>query len=88
VCFSVVAVALAAEEAPAAVLPALGYPYAAYPYAYGHGALAPAAYTIVSAFFMVFFMRLCKSNHFSKLYECLFFFILELITNLFSLYAI
>ena len=54
-CFSVVAVALAAEEeAPAAVLPALGYPYAAYPYAYGHGALAPAAYTIVSGFFMVF----------------------------------
>merc|ERR1739847_1039 len=52
VCFSVVAVALAAEEeAPAAVLPALGYPYAfggAYPYAYGHGALAPAAYTIPS----------------------------------------
>merc|ERR1739838_794204 len=46
VCFSVVAVALAAEEAPAAVLPALGYPYAAY--AYGHGALAPAAYTIPS----------------------------------------
>merc|ERR1711956_95799 len=47
VCFSVVAVALAAEEAPAAVLPALGYPYAfggAYPYAYGHG----AAYTIPS----------------------------------------
>merc|ERR1712010_158644 len=51
VCFSVVTVALAAEEAPAAVLPALGYPYAfggAYPYAYGHGALAPAAYTIPS----------------------------------------
>merc|ERR1711997_192960 len=50
VCFSVVAVALAAEEneAPAAVLPALGYPYAAYPYAYGHGAFAPAAYTIPS----------------------------------------
>merc|ERR1712172_140520 len=48
VCFSVVAVALANEEAPAAVLPALGYPYAAYPYAYGHGALAPAAYTIPS----------------------------------------
>merc|ERR1712203_660616 len=50
VCFSVVAVVLAAEEneAPAAVLPALGYPYAAYPYAYGHGALAPAAYTIPS----------------------------------------
>merc|ERR1711997_1385599 len=50
VCFSVVAVALAAEEneAPAAVLPALGYPYAAYPYAYGHGALAPAAYTMGS----------------------------------------
>merc|ERR1712228_330713 len=49
VCFSAVAVALAAEEeAPAAVLPALGYPYAAYPYAYGHGALAPAAYTIPS----------------------------------------
>merc|ERR1712203_1255197 len=48
VCFSVVAVALAAEEAPAAGLPALGYPYAAYPYAYGHGALAPAAYTIPS----------------------------------------
>merc|ERR1711934_710711 len=52
VCFSVVAVALAAEEeASAAVLPALGYPYAfggAYPYAYGHGALAPAAYTIPS----------------------------------------
>merc|ERR1711971_82297 len=48
VCFSVVAVALAAEEAPAAVLPALGYPYAAYPYAYGHGALSPAAYTIPS----------------------------------------
>merc|ERR1712086_455558 len=47
VCFSVVTVALAAEEAPAAVLPALGYPYAfggAYPYAYGHG----AAYTIPS----------------------------------------
>merc|ERR1712204_104506 len=47
VCFSVVAVAFAAEEAPAAVLPALGYPYAfggAYPYAYGHG----AAYTIPS----------------------------------------
>merc|ERR1711997_965783 len=43
VCFSVVTVALAAEEAPAAVLPALGYPYA-----YGHGALAPAAYTIPS----------------------------------------
>ena len=57
-CFSVVAVALAAEEeAPAAVLPALGYPYAfggAYPYAYGHGALAPAAYTIVSGCYMVF----------------------------------
>jgi len=47
VCFSVVAVAFADEEAPAAVLPALGYPYAfggAYPYAYGHG----AAYTIPS----------------------------------------
>ena len=69
-CFSVVAVALAAEEeAPAAVLPALGYPYAAYPYAYGHGALAPAAYTIVSGCFMVFLMRLnSKSNHFSKLH--------------------
>merc|ERR1739844_820870 len=51
VCFSVVAVALADEEAPAAVLPALGYPYAfggAYPYAYGHGALAPATYAIPS----------------------------------------
>merc|ERR1712194_583150 len=47
VCFSVVAVVFADEEAPAAVLPALGYPYAfggAYPYAYGHG----AAYTIPS----------------------------------------
>merc|ERR1711990_865418 len=44
VCFSVVAVALAAEEdAPPAVLPAVGYPYA-----FGHGALAPAAYTIPS----------------------------------------
>jgi len=59
VCFSVVTVALAAEEAPAAVLPALGYPYAfggAYPYAYGHGALAPAAYTIVSKVLLM----LCK----------------------------
>merc|ERR1739838_559325 len=43
VCFSVVAVALADEEAPAAVLPALGYPYA-----FGHGALAPATYAIPS----------------------------------------
>merc|ERR1712203_1165470 len=48
VCFSVVVLAAEENEAPAAVLPALGYPYAAYPYAYGHGALAPAAYTIPS----------------------------------------
>merc|ERR1739848_200062 len=46
VCFSVVAVALAEEEAAKpALLPALGYPYAfgAYPYAYAHAPVQVAA---------------------------------------------
>merc|ERR1711970_294891 len=46
VCFSVVAVAFAEEEAAKpALLPALGYPYAfgAYPYAYAHAPVQVAA---------------------------------------------
>ena len=57
VCFSVVAVALAEEEAAKpALLPALGYPYAfgGYPYAYAHAPVQVAApeITLVSILYI------------------------------------